>query len=147
MLFPFREAKSLAPPKSRILTLLSFISMILSGLISLWISPSLWIFPRDKTSGLIILRISSVGILPPFALRYCFRVCPSRYSMTMYAVWFSLKNSIIPTISGNPLNFAMVLASLINFSRPSSKKGRVLSVQEHTVQLFIPLILAATPCG
>jgi len=126
-LFPFWETKSLAPPKSRILMLPSCISMMLSGLISLWIRPWLWTFPNEEINGFIIRKSSSAGILPPFVLRYCLRVWPSRYSMTIYAVWFSLKNSITPTISGNSRNLAIVLASLMNFSRPSSKKVRVFS--------------------
>ena len=116
-LFSAVPANSLAAPKSRSFIPPYFVIMILSGLMSLWIIPVSCTLDRDRITGSIISSVLSTGIFPPFCFRYCFNVTPSMYSITIYAVLFSLKKSRTSTIPFRFENFARFFASLMKPSR------------------------------
>ena len=72
-------------PKSATFTLPSRRTMMLWGLMSRWMIPRLWAWPRALTIWVIKWRASRQLSLFPFFCMYCFRVMPSMSSMTMYS--------------------------------------------------------------
>ena len=69
------KSSSFAPPPGS--------SMMLSGLMSRWISPALCTMASARRMGRRMDMVSSTLSLPPWSATYCFRVMPSTYSMTM----------------------------------------------------------------
>ena len=74
---------SWAMPKSVTFTLPSRRTMMLWGLMSRWMIPRLWAWPRALVIWVIKCRASRQFSLLPLRCMYCFRVMPSMSSMTI----------------------------------------------------------------
>ena len=87
-------------PKSATFTLPSRSTITLWGLMSRWMMPRLWAWPRAFTIWVMKCRASRQFSFPPFFCIYCFRVIPSMSSMTIYSMSEERLTSYTATMLG-----------------------------------------------
>jgi hypothetical protein len=110
---PPLPSSSFAMPKSRIFGRRSGRTMMLSGLRSRWMTPSLWASASPSAISAAMRRASESG--RGFPSMSCRRVRPSTYSMTMY---------VLPSDSLTSWTAAMVGWLTAAAARASRRKRR-----------------------